>query len=223
MQNQVRPDVASVRAADFPADAAFLNRWSPRAFSPAPVPDELLMGVFEAARWAASSYNEQPWRFLLARTDPDRARFSECIGSYNRVWSDRAPVLILIVAKRTFSHNGSPNPTHEYDAGTASGYLALQASLSGLAMHGMAGFDRDKARELLHIPDDFTPLAVYALGYPGDKADLPEPLQAREIPSGRRPAPESVMEGGFKPKTEEAAEDDTQNVSHSAGLPKPDR
>ncbi len=214
MQNEIHPDVAPFRAADHAVDAAFLNRWSPRAFAPTPVPDELLMRAFEGARWAASSYNEQPWRFLFARTDEDRARFNEFISPFNRAWSDQAPVIILVVAKKTFSHNDTPNPTHEYDAGTASGYLALQASLLRLVMHGMAGFDRDKARELLHIPDDFTPIAVYALGYPGDKADLPEKLQEREFPSGRRPVPESVMEGGFKPRVEEAAEDETDNTSN---------
>ena len=211
MQNTISSDVAAVRVPDFPIDAAFVNRWSPRAFSPEPVDEADLMRVFEAARWAASSYNEQPWRFLLARTPSDRQTFLDFIAPVNRVWAEAAPVFVLIVAKKTFSHNGTENSVSQFDAGTASGYLALQASLLGLAMHGMAGFDRNAARKSLHIPDDFEPIAVYALGKQGNAADLPPALQAREVPSGRRPVSESVMEGGFAFPTEKAAEADTVN------------
>ena len=211
MQSTIHPDVAAVRVPDFPADAAFVNRWSPRAFSPEPIDDETLMTVFEAARWAASSYNEQPWRFLLARTDADRQKFLGFIAPFNQAWAAVAPVFVLVVAKKTFSHNGTPNGCSVYDAGTASGYLALQASLLGLVTHGMAGFDKAGARATLHIPDDFEPIAVYALGKPGDKALLSPQLQEREVPSGRRPVSESVMEGGFVSPEEAAAEADTAN------------
>lgn len=211
MQEVISPDVASVRALDFPADAAFVNRWSPRAFSPEPIDDQTLVTVFEAARWAASSFNEQPWRFLMARTDANRQKFLGFIAPFNRTWAEAAPVLVLVVSKKTFSHNGTPNPVHVYDAGTASGYMALQACLSGLVMHGMAGFDKDGAKTALHIPDDFEPIAVYALGKQGDKNALPPKLQEREVPSGRRPVSESVMEGGFAPPEEASAEADTVN------------
>lgn len=211
-QNDVSPEVQPHRQADYPIDAAFLNRWSPRAFSPEPLDEETLMGVFEAARWAASSYNEQPWRFLLARSDEDRARFLDFLTPANQAWAKNAPVLVLIVSKKTFSHNDRPNVVYQFDAGTCSGYMTLQASLKGLIAHGMAGFDRDKARAALHIPEDFDPLAVFALGKHGDKSVLPPDVAARETPSGRRPIRESIMEGGFRPAVEEAAETDTRNT-----------
>ena len=211
MQNEISPDVAAVRALDFPADAAFVNRWSPRAFSPEPIDEPTLMTILEAARWAASSYNEQPWRFLLARTEADRETFLDFILPFNRIWAETAPIFVLVIAKKTFSHNGNPNTVFEYDAGTASGYMALQASLLGLVTHGMAGFDKDAARIALYIPDDFEPIAVYAIGKPGDKSQLPPQLADREIPSGRRPVRESIMEGGFVQPEEKAAEADTEN------------
>lgn len=211
MQDEVNPDVQPYRTSEYPIDAAFLNRWSPRAFADKPVDDTTLMQIFEGARWAASAYNEQPWRFLFARTDEDRTKFLEFLVPFNAAWAKAAPVIILVVAKKTFSHNGTPNSTHAYDAGTASGYLALQTALLGLVAHGMSGFDADKAREICNIPEDFVPLAVYALGYQGDKATLPEGLQEREVPSERRPLAESLMEGGFKTGEEAKAEADTEN------------
>jgi len=212
MQDELDPEVTPYREAEHAIDPAFLNRWSPRAFSPEPVDDETLMGVFEAARWAASSFNEQPWRFLLARSEKDRATFLNFLAPPNQVWAKNAPVLVLIVSKKTFSHNGQPNAVFAFDAGTCSGYLTLQASLSGLIAHGMAGFDRDKARTALNIPEDFDPLAVFAIGKHGDKNTLPPDVQAREVPSGRRPVRESVMEGGFRSVAEKTAENDTQNT-----------
>lgn len=212
MQNTLHPDVEPYRHADHPVEPALLNRWSPRAFSSEPIPEEILMSVFEAARWAASSFNEQPWRFLIARTGADRKTFLEFLAPFNRTWAQAAPVLVLIVTKKTFSHDGTPNRVCEFDAGTCSGYMTLEATLKGLVSHGMAGFDRDKARELLHIPADFEPLAVYAIGKQGDKATLSPELQARETPSGRRPVAESIMEGGFRPDTEWKAEDDTETT-----------
>ncbi len=211
MQTEISPAVAAFRALDFPAETAFVNRWSPRAFSSEPIDEQTLMTVFEAARWAASSYNEQPWRFLVARSPNDLATFRSFIIPFNRVWADQAQVLVLVVGKKTFSHNGAPNGTFGYDAGAASGYMALQASLLGLVMHGMAGFDREAARVLLHIPDDFEPFAIYALGKPGDKSQLSEQLQEREVPSDRRPISESVMDGGFDAPEEIAAESETIN------------
>lgn len=196
MQDELNSEVTLHREAEHAIDAAFLNRWSPRAFSPEPVDDETLMPVFEAARWAASSFNEQPWRFLLARSDEDRAKFLDFLTPSNQAWAKNAPVLV-VVSKRTFSHNNQPNAMHPFDAGTSSGYMTLQASLSGLIAHSMAGFDRDKARAALHIPADFDPMAIFAVGKRGDKNALPPNLQEREVPSGRRPIQESILEGGF--------------------------
>ncbi len=209
-QEELTPEVREIRHADYPIDPLFLNRWSPRAFSPEPIDDETLMRVFETARWAASSYNEQPWRFLIARTEEDRKRFLDFLLPMNQAWAKDAPVLVLFISKKTFSHNGEPNSVYQFDAGTASGYFSLGATQNGLFAHGMAGFDRDMARASLGIPTDFNPLAVFALGKRGDKNQLPPEMQQRETPSDRRPVAESIMEGRFLPDIEERAEADTE-------------
>lgn len=197
MQNEISQEVKSHRSADYEIDPIFLNRWSPRAFSSEAIDDETLRRVFEAARWAPSSFNEQPWRFIFARSEEDRKRFVDFLMPANQVWAKDAPVLILVVAKKTFTHNGSPNAVHEFDAGCAWGFLSLAAVQNGLITHSMAGFNRGQARVALNIPDDYEPQAVIALGKRGDAAQLPEAVQAREVPSGRRPQNESFLEGRF--------------------------
>lgn len=211
LNSEVTEEVRAVRKADHRIAPAFLNRWSPRAFSPAPVNDETLMSVFEAARWAASSFNEQPWRFIFARSAEDREKFLSFLVPSNQVWAKAAPVLVVVIGKKTFTHNDQPNKTYQFDAGCASGYMTLQASLGGLYAHGMAGFDAELARATLGIPTDFEPLAVFAVGYRGDSNSLPENLRGREKPSGRRPVSESLMEGRFRSVTEEQAEEGTTN------------
>lgn len=197
MQSEISTEVASLRTPDHEIDPIFINRWSPRAFSSEAIDDETLHRVFEAARWAPSSFNEQPWRFIVARSEADRKRFVEFLMPANQIWAKDAPVLILVLAKKTFSHNGTPNAVHEFDAGCAWGYLALAATQNGLVTHGMAGFNRGQARVSLGIPDDFEPLAAIALGKHGDASQLPEAVRAREVPSGRRAQNESVYEGKF--------------------------
>lgn len=208
LNESLQEDVKPFRQADHEIDATFLNRWSPRAFSSQPVEDEKLMQILEAARWAASSYNEQPWRFLLARTPADVARFLDVLVPQNQAWAKDAPVLLFIAAKKTFSHNGQPNATHSYDSGTASGYMTFQAAQVGLIAHGMVGFDPEKARTVLNVPDDFVIMAAYAIGYHGDKAQLAEQIQQMEVPSGRRPLSESIFEGGFDAAKEQKAENE---------------
>lgn len=198
MQSGIHDAIKAYRQADYEIDAIFLNRWSPRAFSSQPLEDEVLHRVFEAARWAPSSNNEQPWRFVIARTDEDRARFVDFLVPGNQVWAQTAPVLIAVISKKTFSRNGNPNLVYQFDAGCAWGFLSLAAAHNGLITHGMAGFDRDKARVVLEVPDDYDVLAMIALGYQGDAATLPENLRAREVPSTRRPQGESVMEEKFR-------------------------
>ena len=161
-------------------------RWSPRAFASKQVTNEDLRTVLEAARWAASSYNEQPWRFFVARKS-DAAGFERLFGTLvpaNQAWAAKAPVLIIMAAKRTFSHNGSANYYALHDAGQALAHLMLQAPAVGLHAHAMAGFDREKARKELGIPDDYEIGAAMALGYLGDPEELPE--QAREAESAKR-------------------------------------
>jgi len=165
-------------------------RWSPRAFADRDVPPELLCSLLEAARWAASCFNEQPWSFLVATRDrpEDHARICACLVESNQVWARRAPVLMISVAKLAFSHNGRPNRHAMYDVGAASTQMALEAASHGLQLHFMAGFDVQKARETLHIPDGYEPTAAIALGYPGDPETLPEALRTKETgPRLRKP------------------------------------
>lgn len=150
------------------------TRWSPRSFSDRPVSAEDLKAVLEAARWAASSNNEQPWRFVVARKSDGEAyeRILSLLDPGNQQWAVTAPVLIIMAAKRTFSHNGSPNIYAIHDTGAALAQLFLQANALGLHAHGMAGFDRERARQVLGIPEDYDLGAAVALGY----RDLPEKL-----------------------------------------------
>ena len=156
-----------------------------------------LMKVFEAARWAPSCFNGQPWRFVYARKGT--AHFEKFLGllvEANRVWCAQAGALVLVMAKKSLD-NGNPLRTYSFDAGAAWMSLALQASMAGLVAHGMAGFDYDHAAELLQMPAGHSVEAMIALGYPGSKDDLPEPLKARETPNGRKPICELISEGTF--------------------------
>jgi nitroreductase len=199
MPNEIHEDVKAHRHADHEIDPMFLNRWSPRAFASEPIDPEVLARVFEAARWAPSCFNEQPWRFVVATSQEDRARFVEILVPANQAWAKFAPVLMCVTSKKTFSHNGNPNPTHNFDAGCAWGFLAVCAYQNGLITHGMAGFDRDKARVDLNIPEDYDVLAMIALGKHNDGAQLPPEILAKEVPSNRHSQEHSVIHGKFAP------------------------
>lgn len=164
------------------------SRWSPRSFSPRPVSNEDLKTILEAARWAASSYNEQPWRFFVARKSDGAAydKLLRLLLPANQSWAKTAPVLIVMAAKRTFSHNGSPNYYALHDAGQALAHLFLQATALGLHAHGMAGFDREKARKELAIPDDYDLAAAVALGYLGSPDQLTEQQRQSELARRQR-------------------------------------
>jgi nitroreductase len=188
---------AMERIADHSIDPLFLRRWSARAMDGETVVEADLLRLFEAARWAPSSGNGQPWRFVYARAGTKYfERFFGLLGDANKAWCVRAGALVVVLSKRTFD-NGRPSRTHSFDTGAAWMSLALQASLLGLVAHGMAGFDYDRARVELGVPDDYAVEAMIALGHPGRVEDLPEQLQARESPSGRRPVRESLFEGTF--------------------------
>ena len=179
-----------------PVHDLIARRWSPRAFAEQPVEPEKIRSLFEAARWAPSSNNEQPWRFLVATRDQaaDHDRLFACLLEGNRKWAHRAPILILSVAGLNFEDDGKPNRHAYHDAGLALENLLLQATALGLAAHPMAGFDRDKARESCAIPRGFDPVAMIAVGYPGDSSLLPEYLREREFkPRERKPAEEFVF------------------------------
>jgi nitroreductase len=158
-----------------------LHRWSPRGFAERDVSREDLKKVFEAARWAASSYNEQPWRFFVGRRgDATYARIFDSLVPQNQAWAKHAPVLILSVAKKHFSHSGDPNLHAWHDVGQATATLSLQATSLGMHTHSMAGFDHRKAQEALQIPAEYETVAVTALGYLGDAEKLPDALRKME-------------------------------------------
>jgi nitroreductase len=178
-----------------------LKRWSPRSYSDKPVARESLKEVFEAARWAASSFNEQPWRFLVGhRGDETYRKIFDSLVEFNQTWAKSAPVLILSVAKKTFTQNGSPNQFGLHDTGAATAYLALQATALGFHTHSMAGFDHDKAHKAFNIPDDYVTGSVTALGYLGDPGVLAEEMRKTETsPRQRKPLSETVFGDWEKP------------------------
>lgn len=189
-----------------PADEEILPvmraRWSPRAFSERKVPAADLRKIFEAARWAPSSYNEQPWRFLvgIAGTETHK-KISSALGGFNQAWAPKATVLILGVASKHFSHNNKPNGYALFDLGAASGFITLQAATLGIATHQMAGFDHEVARKALGIPDEFEIGSVMALGYQGEPSALGnQQMEAQETsPRTRKPLSEIVLEAWDEP------------------------
>ena len=191
-------DIYKFRKPEYQVDQLFLNRWSPRSMSGEEISKDVLFSLFEAARWAPSSGNNQPWRFLYASRNTDYwPVFFDLMTEQNKVWAKNAAVLIVVISKRTFDYNEKPARTHSYDAGAAWENLALQGSLKGLVIHGMQGFDYDKAKNDLNIPDLFQVEAMIALGMPGEKDNLPENLREREFPSPRKTLSEIVIEGNF--------------------------
>lgn len=193
------PDALSTRKADHPIEPIFLKRWSPRAMSGEPLTDAELHTLFEAARWAPSTRNEQEWTFYFARRDtPHWQTFFDLLAAGNQSWCSKAAVLVVVTSRTKFSNTGGHNPVHSFDAGAAWHALALQACSMGLVAHGMAGFDYDRARAALNLPEDQHVDAMIALGRPGDVDDLPDGLRAREVPSGRKPVAEIIHEGPRK-------------------------
>jgi nitroreductase len=178
-------------------------RWSPRAFSDKAVSSEDLTKILTAATWAASSNGEQPWRFLVGRKDNDTyAKIFDTLVEFNQNWAKSAPVLVLSVAMKTFSKDGSPNAYALHDTGAASANLCLQAIALGIHTHGMAGFDKDKARASFSIPDDFELGAVWAIGYLGDPETLPDYMQKMETaPRSRKPLSEVIFNTWDTPAT----------------------
>lgn len=181
--------------ADVPVEEILLRRWSPRAYADTPVADADLKSIFTAAGWAASSYNEQPWRFMVGRKgDETWNKIFNTLLPLNQGWAKGAPVLYATFAKKTFSHNGSPNGVAAHDVGAASANASLQATALGLHTHGMAGFDREALRTAFVVPEDFEPVACWALGYLGDPEKLPENMKAMELaPRARKPLDQVVF------------------------------
>jgi nitroreductase len=192
------PDPREHRTADHPIEPIFLARWSPRAMTGESITEAELKSLLEAARWAPSTYNEQEWRFLYARRDTAHwPTFFSLLAEANQAWCGRAAVLMVALSHKVFARNGNPNPVHTFDTGAAFENLALQGSTMGLVVHGMAGFDRSRARTALKIPDDYDVEAMIAIGRPGNPDELPLELRAREIPSGRNKVEAFAWEGTF--------------------------
>jgi nitroreductase len=187
-------------ATDHPVHPLIRERWSPRAFSLKPVPTEVLRSLFEAARWAPSSNNEQPWAFLVATKD-DREFHDKMVSTlveFNQTWAKHAPVLAIAISELAFARNGHANRNAFYDTGAAVADLTTEATARGLLVHQMAGFDPHKAIELFSIPTGWEPIAAFVVGYPGDPQALPEPLREREhAPRTRKPLAEFVMSGSW--------------------------
>ncbi|HEY0786021.1 MAG TPA: nitroreductase family protein [Acidobacteriaceae bacterium] len=180
---------------DVPVDEVFLRRWSPRAFAEQPVSDLNLRILFTAGAWAASSYNEQPWRFVLGRKgdEPWKHIFTH-LTTPNQSWAKMAPVLYAGFAKKTFARDGKPNPAAVHDLGAASANIALQATRLGLHTHGMVGFDKPGLHAALGAPEDYEPVACWALGYLGDAEGLPETYREMERqPRQRKPLDQFVF------------------------------
>jgi nitroreductase len=173
------PDRLDVQA---PIHDLIANRRSPRAFSDQPIESAKLLSLFEAARWSPSSANEQPWRFIIATKNDSRefSALAESLMEGNRRWAQRAPVLILALAQTTYTRTGRPYRHSWYDVGQSVALLSMQATALGLAVHQMGGFDAEKIRQLLSIPEGFEPVVIFAVGYPDQAADLPEDLRKRE-------------------------------------------
>jgi nitroreductase len=186
-----------------PINYLLRQRWSPRAFADKRVEPEKLRSMLEAARWAPSSFNAQPWSFLVATKDEpaDYQRMLGCLVEFNQRWARSAPVLMISVATSAFTHNGKPNRHAFYDTGAAVAMLAVEATSLGLHLHQMAGFEPEKVREAYHVPATAEAVSAIAVGYLGDPASLSDDLRKKEeVPGQRRPLSEFVFAKGWGSK-----------------------
>jgi nitroreductase len=183
---------------DYPIHELLVRRWSPYAFAPQPVSDDDLRSLFEAVRWTASSYNEQPWSYLVAtKAHPEEFdRMLSCLVEANQAWARAAPVLALGCTRLNFSRNGQPNAAAIHDLGLASASLTFEATARGLFVHQMIGILPDRARELYQIPEEVQPLTGLAIGYVTDPGTLPEAYRQRDLaPRTRKPLAEFLFAG----------------------------
>ena len=191
-------DVSEYRQADAEVLNLMLNRWSPRAMSGAPISDAERASLLEAARWAPSCFNAQPWRFLYAtKGSAHWDAYFDLLIAPNQAWVSQAGLLLVLLSRRRFEHNGEPTDTNSFDAGAAWQNVALQASSMGLVAHGMRGFDKQRARVDLDVPELFEIEAMIAVGHPGEIEALPETHVEREKPSPRKAVHEFAQPGKF--------------------------
>jgi len=191
--------VPNNRVPDAPVNPMFLDRWSPRAFDPAPIPEEDVATLFEAARWAPSCFNDQPWLFVYGTSDEERGIFLEILTETNRVWARNAPILAILFARRTFARGGRLNRHAGHDCGAAWVSLAFQARMLGLYAHGMAGFSQARAYELLNVPEaEYEAMTAIAIGAYGDRDALPPEVKQWEQPNDRKPLAEVAIKGKYQ-------------------------
>lgn len=195
----LNPEIQQARIPTHNINALFLNRWSPRCMSGEELSDEELMALFEAARWAPSSYNNQPWRFIYAKRNTESwNKLFNLLAEGNKIWAKDSAALVVLISCKNFEFNEKPSITHQLDAGAAWENLALEACFRGFVTHGMEGFDYQRARQELGIPENYDVMAMIAIGKRGSKENLPPKLRDMEFPNNRKPLNEIVMEGKFR-------------------------
>jgi len=186
----------TIRKPGYPINPLILNRWSPRSMTGEELGEHDIMSLFEAARWAPSSFNNQPWRFIYAKRNTVHwDRLFNLLVEANKLWTKNAALLVVVISRKNFEYNEQPTRTHQFDAGSAWENLALEASSRGIVAHGMQGFDYEKARIDLGIPDDFEVMSMIAIGKRGTKENLPAELQDKEKLNDRKPLKDIIMEG----------------------------
>lgn len=186
------------RIPEYNVDNLLINRWSPRSMTGETISDNDLMTILEAGKWAPSSRNEQPWRFIYAKRESEEWQsFVEILLESNQAWAKNASVLILIISKNTSNKDNSLNKLHSFDTGAAWANIALQTVMKGFVAHAMGGIDFTKAKSTCEVPDDYSIECMVAIGKQDVKEKLPDSLKEREFPSSRRPLKETVMKGKF--------------------------
>lgn len=192
-------EIQTKRTSEYPINPLILSRWSPRSMTGEELGDDDIMSLFEAARWAPSSFNNQPWRFIYAKRNTEHwDRLFNLLVDVNKTWAKNAALLAVVISRKNFEFNEKPARTHQFDTGSAWENLALEASSRGIVAHGMQGFDYEKAKTELGIPADFEVMAMIAIGKRGPKENLPTELQDKEKPNDRKALKDIIMEGTYR-------------------------
>jgi nitroreductase len=192
-------EIQTKRTSEYSINPLILSRWSPRSMTGEELGDDDIMSLFEAARWAPSSFNNQPWRFIYAKRNTEHwDRLFNLLVDVNKTWAKNAALLAVVISRKNFEFNEKPARTHQFDTGSAWENLALEASSRGIVAHGMQGFDYEKAKTELGIPADFEVMAMIAIGKRGPKENLPTELQVKEKPNDRKALKDIIMEGTYR-------------------------
>ena len=192
-------EIQTKRTSVYSINPLILSRWSPRSMTGEELGDDDIMSLFEAARWAPSSFNNQPWRFIYAKRNTEHwDRLFNLLVDVNKTWAKNAALLAVVISRKNFEFNEKPARTHQFDTGSAWENLALEASSRGIVAHGMQGFDYEKAKTELRIPADFEVMAMIAIGKRGPKENLPTELQDKEKPNDRKALKDIIMEGTYR-------------------------